>query len=132
MENLYQGVWIGLITLIAFVLGLSTEGSSEYKIMVGQTMAFSVLALSELVHVFNVRNNQESIFKTNPFNNGKLILAIDVSEGLMLVVLFIPALREIFDLAVLPMDKLFETICLIFSPLLVVEIFKYLKVNGKN
>ncbi len=129
---LYQGVWIGLITLIAFVLGLSTEGSSEYKIMVGQTMAFSVLALSELVHVFNVRNNQESIFKTNPFNNGKLILAIAVSAGLMLVVLFIPALREIFDLAVLPMDKLFETICLIFSPLLVVEIFKYLKVNGKN
>lgn len=129
---LYQGVWIGLITLIAFVLGLSTEGSSEYKIMVGQTMAFSVLALSELVHVFNVRNNQESIFKTNPFNNGKLILAIAVSASLMLVVLFIPALREIFDLAVLPMDKLVETICLIFSPLLVVEIFKALKVNGKD
>lgn len=129
---LYQGVWIGLITLIAFVLGISTEGSSEYKIMVGQTMAFSVLALSELVHVFNVRNNQESIFKTNPFNNGKLILAIAVSAGLMLVVLFIPALREIFDLAVLPMDKLVETICLIFSPLLVVEIFKALKVNGKD
>lgn len=129
---LYQGVWIGLITLIAFVLGLSTEGSSEYKIMVGQTMAFSVLALSELVHVFNVRNNQESIFKTNPFNNGKLILAIAVSASLMLVVLFIPALREIFDLAVLPMDKLVETICLIFSPLLVVEIFKKLKVNGKD
>ncbi len=129
---LYQGVWIGLITLIAFVLGLSTEGSSEYKIMVGQTMAFSVLALSELVHVFNVRNNQESIFKTNPFNNGKLILAIAVSATLMLVVLFMPALREIFDLAVLPLDKLVETICLIFSPLLVVEIFKALKVNGKD
>lgn len=129
---LYQGVWIGLITLIAFVLGLSTNGSSEYKIMVGQTMAFSVLALSELVHVFNVRNNQESIFKTNPFNNGKLILAIAVSAGLMLVVLFIPTLRDIFDLAVLPMDKLIETICLIFSPLLIVEIFKALKVNGKD
>ena len=129
---LYQGVWIGLITLIAFILGLSSEGSSEYKIMVGQTMAFSVLALSELVHVFNVRNNQESIFKTNPFNNSKLILAIGVSALLMLVVLFTPALREIFDLAVLPADKLVETICLIFSPLLVVEIFKKLKMNGKD
>ncbi len=129
---LYQGVWIGLITLIAFILGLSSEGSSEYKIMVGQTMAFSVLALSELVHVFNVRNNQESIFKTNPFNNSKLILAIGVSALLMLVVLFTPALREIFDLAVLPIDKLVETICLIFSPLLVVEIFKKLKMNGKD
>ncbi len=129
---LYQGVWIGLITLIAFILGLSSEGNSEYKIRVGQTMAFSVLALSELVHVFNIRNNQESIFKGNPFNNSKLILAIGVSALLMLVVLFTPVLRELFDLAILPMDKLIETICLIFSPLLVVEIFKKLKINGKD
>ncbi len=129
---LYQGVWIGLITLIAFILGLSSEGSSEYKIQVGQTMAFSVLALCELVHVFNIRNNEESLFKGNPFNNSKLILAIGVSATLMLIVLFTPVLRELFDLAVLPMDKLVETICLIFSPLLVVEVFKGLKINGKD
>jgi len=129
---MYQGVWIGLITLAAFILGLSTEGSSEYKIMVGQTMAFSVLALSELVHVFNVRNTKESIFKSNPFNNNMLLLAIFASAALMLIVLFTPALRTIFDLAVLPKDKLIETILLIFSPLVVVEIFKALKLNGKD
>lgn len=129
---LYQGVWIGLITLIAFILGLSSEGTSEEKIKIAQTMAFSVLALSELVHVFNVRNNQESIFKSNPFNNGKLILAIAISAALMLVVLFVPHLRQIFDLAILPKDKLIETICLIFSPLLLVEIFKALKINGRD
>lgn len=129
---LYQGVWIGLITLMAFILGLSSEGTSEEKIRIAQTMAFSVLALSELVHVFNVRNNQESIFKSNPFNNGKLILAIAISAALMLVILFVPHLRQIFDLAVLPKDKLIETICLIFSPLLIVEILKALKINGKD
>ena len=112
---MYQGFWIRLITLIAFILGLSTEGDSAYKIRVAQTMAFSVLALSELVHVFNVRNNQESIFKGNPFNNSKLILAIGISAMLMLVVLFVPSLREIFDLEVLPKDQLIETILLIFS-----------------
>lgn len=128
---MYQGVWIGLITLVAFILGLSSEGTSEYKIMVGQTMAFSVLAFSELVHVFNVRNNQESIFKNNPFNNGKLILALAVSGILMLVVLFMPNLREIFDLAVLPKTKMIETLLLIFSPLFIVEILKAFKINGK-
>ena len=95
-------------------------------------MAFSVLALSELVHVFNIRNNQESIFKSNPFNNGKLILALLISAVLMFVVLFIPTLREIFSLEVLPKNKLFETICLIVSPIVVVEVFKLLKINGKN
>jgi len=49
----------------------------------------------------------------------------------MLVVLLVPILRDIFDLAVLPIDKLIEMICLIFSPILVVEIFKKLKINGK-
>ncbi len=128
---LYQGAWVGLITLIAFILGLSSEGTEEYKIAVAQTMAFSVLALSELVHVFNVRNNQVSIFKTNPFNNSKLILAELVSAGLMFVVLFVPGLRAIFSLEVLPTDKLVETICLILSPIVIVEIFKKLKINGK-
>ncbi len=129
---MYQGFWIGLITLIAFILGLSTEGDSAYKIRVAQTMAFSVLALSELVHVFNVRNNQESIFKGNPFNNSKLILAIGISAFLMLIILFVPGLREIFDLEVLPKDKFMETVLLIFSPLLIVELFKKLNINGKE
>ena len=128
----YQGIWIGLITLMAFALGLSTDGSESEKIKVAQTMAFSVLALSELVHVFNIRNNKESIFKLNPFNNKLLILAIAVSAALMFIVLFIPTLRNIFDLAVLPKDQLIETICLIFSPILIVEIFKCLKINGKD
>ena len=129
---LYQGVWIGFISLIAFILGLAVNGTDEYKISVAQTMSFSVLALSELVHVFNIRDNKESLFKTNPFNNSKLILAIVVSATLMLVVLFIPTLRRIFDLEVLPKDKLIETIALIFSPILFVEIFKKLKLNGKD
>jgi len=126
----YQGVMIGVLTLIAFILGLSTEGvGSAEKIKIGQTMAFTVLALSELVHVFNVRNNKESIFKSNPFNNSKLVLAIIASATLMFAVLFIPALRDVFNITVLPMEHVIEVICLVFSPLLIVEIFKLLKVN---
>ena len=54
--------------------------------------------MSELVHVFNVRDNKKSIFKTNIFNNSKLIWAILASSALMFVILFIPALREIFSI----------------------------------
>ena len=93
-------------------------------------MAFTVLALSELVHVFNIRNNKESVFKSNPFNNGKLILAILVAAALMFAVLLIPQLREIFSIVALPKDKLLETILLVISPLVIVEIFKLLKINA--
>ena len=128
---IYQGIMIGLITLIAFVLGLATEGvTPEEKVAIGETMAFTVLALSELVHVFNIRNSKESIFKTNPFNNGKLILAILVSATLMIMVLVVPALRNVFGIAVLPVHKLEETIALVISPLVIVEIFKFFKINS--
>ena len=127
---IYQGIMIGLISLAAFIIGLSTKTTDiEYKIKVGQTMAFLVLAFAELVHVFNIRNNKESIFKSNPFNNSKLILAILVSTILMASVLLIPVLRNIFHLVLLPADKLLETIILIISPLFIVELMKLLKIN---
>ena len=145
---IYQGIMIGVITLVAFIIGLATLenelpvvqvteangvvrtlSAEEVKVEIGQAMAFTVLALSELVHVFNIRNNKKSIFKTGIFNNSKLILATVVSAGLMLVVLFIPALRNIFSIPVLPAMNILETVILVFMPIVVVEIFKLLKIN---
>ncbi len=131
---IYQGIMIGAITLLAFAIGLSTPNVSEQeKIQIGQTMAFCVLALSQLVHVYNVRDNKKSIFKTGIFNNKMLILATVVSTALMLVLLFIPFLREIFDLAVLPTMHIIEVVILVFSPILIVELAKLFKINtSKN
>ncbi len=128
---IYQGAMIGIITLIAFIIGLSsTKGMSETeRIQIAQTMAFTVLAFSELVHVFNIRNNKESIFKTGIFDNKKLILAILVSGLLVSAILFVPVLREIFSIAVLPKENIIETIILIISPLIIVEILKLFKIN---
>lgn len=133
----YQGVMIGLLTLGAFMLGLATttepiNGLSldESKIEVGQTMAFVTLAMSELVHVFNVRNNKKSIFKTKVFNNSKLIWAILASAALMISILLIPTLRNIFSIPILPSQNVIELIVLIFAPLVIVEIFKLFKINA--
>ena len=134
----YQGIMIGLLTLGAFMIGLATTTEpidgltlDESKIEVGQTMAFVTLAMSELVHVFNVRNNKKSIFKTKVFNNSKLIWAILGSAALMLIILAIPALRTIFSIPLLPTENIIELILLIFAPLVIVELFKLFKINGK-
>ena len=124
---IYQGIMIGILTLIAFVLGMSTnEGSQETRVQIAQTMAFTVLALSELVHVFNIRNNKKSILKSGIFNNFKLLLAITVSASLMLIILFVPVLRDIFGLSILPTHNIIQVIMLVFSPIIVVELFKLL------
>lgn len=133
---IYQGMMIGLLTLAAFVIGLATTNEpinglslDRSKIEVGQTMAFVTLALSELVHVFNIRDNKKSIFKTNIFNNSKLILAIIASAALMIVILAIPGLRNVFSIPVLPSKNIVELVILIFAPLVIVEIFKLFKIN---
>lgn len=136
---IYQGVMIGGLTLAAFMIGLATTKEpigtltlDQSKIEVGQTMAFVTLALSELVHVFNVRDNKKSIFKTGIFNNMKLIGAIIISALLMFVILLIPGLREIFSIPVLPTENIIELVCLVLAPIVIVEIFKLLKINGSK
>ena len=131
---------IGILTLTAFIIGISTENPPEIaglspekvRVEIGQTMAFIVLAFSELVHVFNIRNDKESIFKTGIGGNLKLILAILASSLLMFIILFVPPLRQIFSIPILPMDKIIETIILVISPIIIVELFKLLKINGKE
>ena len=132
----YQGVMIGGLTLAAFMIGLATTKTpingltlDQSKIEVGQTMAFVTLALSELVHVFNVRDNKKSIFKTGIFNNMILIGAIAVSALLMFVILFIPALRNIFSIPVLPSENILELVLLVLAPIVIVEIFKLFRLN---
>jgi len=130
---IYQGIMIGLLTLTAFIIGLSTEGiSAEEKVRTGQTMAFYVLALSELVHIYNIRDNKKSIFKTGLFNNSKLVLASLGSAVLMFIILATGKLREIFNLVILPKEHIFEVALLVFAPLVIVELFKLFRINGKE
>ena len=126
----YQGIMIGTITLIAYCIGLATPNQSEHmRLEIAQTMAFTVLAFSQLVHVFNIRDNKLSIFKTGIFDNKKLILATIASTIMMFVILLVPSLRNVFSIVELPIENVLEVILLVFSPVLIVEIFKLLKIN---
>ena len=133
----YQGLMIGLLTLVAFILGLGTKNvpvidgktPEEVRVMIAQTMAFIVLALSELVHVFNIRNNRKSLFISGLFSNLVLIGAILVSAGLMFVVLLVPGLRTVFNVTMLPAQNIIKTVCLVFAPVVVVELFKLFRIN---
>ena len=133
---IYQGIMIGLLTLAAFLIGIGSTNKAidgltlqETKIEVGQTMAFAVLAFSELVHVFNIRDNKNSIFKTGVLGNNVLLLAVFASAMLMGIILIIPELRQVFSIPLLPTENILETIGLILAPIVVVEIMKLFKIN---
>ena len=134
---IYQGIMIGLLTLAAFILGLGTKNvpvidgktPEEVRVLIAQTMAFIVLALSELVHVFNIRNNRRSMFTSGLFSNLILIGAIALSASFMFVVLLVPGLRDLFGIVMLPVENIIQTVCLVFAPVVIVEVFKLFRIN---
>ena len=113
-----QGVMFAVLSLLAFYLGWVTTNTIEN----GQTMAFMVLALSQVVQAFNMRT-EKSLFKTGFFSNKKLNLATLVSLLLVLLVLFTPV-RKAFGLTVLPIGLYLVGLALILVPLVVMEVSK--------
>ena len=97
----------------------------------GQTMAFMILSLSQIVQSFNMRSNH-SLFKIGPFTNKKLNGAAALSLLLVLIILFTP-LRVAFGLSLLPAYMYFIALGLITVPLVVMELSKLLGlISHKN
>ena len=63
-----EGLCIGAMTTIAFLIGLNESGS-----LLGSTLAFGTLCTSRLVHGFNCKSNKPVIFTNRFFNNVYLI-----------------------------------------------------------
>lgn len=118
IRTVLQGVMFGALSLIAFYLGETMTG----QLAGGQTMAFIVLALSQVVQAFNMRS-EHSLFKIGPFTNKKLNGAAALSILLVLLVAFTP-LSSAFGLISLPAKGYGIALLLIFVPLIVMELSK--------
>ncbi|MBC8570801.1 calcium-translocating P-type ATPase, PMCA-type [Oscillospiraceae bacterium NSJ-54] len=116
-----QGALFGLLSLIAFWIGKSATGVIEG----GRTMAFIVLALSQVVHSFNMRSHH-SLFKTGFFSNKYLNGAAAISVVLMALVVFIPPVATVFGLIQLSAPLYLEALGLALVPLVVLELSKAL------
>ena len=94
-------------------------------------MAFASLIAAKLVHAGNLHSNTESRFKFNPLQNKPLIFAILMSLVFSAAVLLIPSLADAFRFTHLGCAQWLTILGLALVPLVVVEIFKALKWNGK-
>jgi Ca2+-transporting ATPase len=121
----YQGIMVGTLPLIAFLIGLRDGG-----LMLGQTMAFTTLVFAQLVHVRNLHSNKRSSLVISPFKNKPLIGAIIVSAALALLVLLIPGIRDAFGFVPMDRSHWVMTGLLSLCPIVIVDLFKLLKLNG--
>lgn len=113
-----QGVMFGLLSLIAYKTGETVTGA----VSGGQTLAFMVLSLSQIVQAFNMRS-EHSLFKIGIFSNRKLNGAALISLIMVALVLFTP-LSIPFGLVLLPGKLYLIGLALILVPLVVMECSK--------
>ncbi|MEK3727323.1 cation-translocating P-type ATPase [Lysinibacillus sp. FSL W8-0953] len=120
-----EGILIAISTIIAFQIGLSTGDT-----LTASTMAFTTLCLSRLVHGFNSRSKQ-SIFAIGVFSNKYTWLAFIIGVFSLHIVLFMPMLTIVFEVAPLTTAQLGFIYSLSVLPFLVNQWYKLLFVRNR-
>ncbi|NLN65792.1 MAG: calcium-translocating P-type ATPase, PMCA-type [Clostridiaceae bacterium] len=114
-----QGGMFAALTLIGFRHGELVTG----QLAGGRTMAFIILALTQVVHSFNMRSNR-SLFHIGPLTNHKLNMAALISAVLVLLVVLIPPISDAFGVTRLPALLYLEAAGLALVPLVAMELAK--------
>lgn len=131
------GVLIGLLTLAAFYCGLWEHNyplgviitdldNPQYAnvLTYSRTMAFVVLAASQLFYSLSMRSETKSIFQVGVFKNKYLIGSIIVGLLLQLAVISVPFLAKGFQVQNLSLKDWGFVMVFAIIPLLVNEIIK--------
>lgn len=125
------GILIGILTLVAFLLGYHFRGHNPLGSNIPETvheyarsLAFMTLIACQLFYSFSFRHEHKSIFKVGFFSNKYLIGAVIVGLILQLLVLYIPFMQAAFKLQPIGLNDWLLILGLGVVPLLANELVK--------
>ena len=121
----YYGLLIAIATLTAFHTGMKTDTATA------MTMAFATLTLARLFHGFNCRG-KESIFKIGLTTNKWTIAAFFAGVVLLAIVLFVPVMERLFEVAALTTAQIGLVCLLAVAPTIVIQLVKVIIGAVKN
>lgn len=112
---IFRGCLIGLTTIAVFSNFMREFGD----INLARTGAFATLVITQLIHVFECKSEEHGLFRINPFNNIKLILAVLVSAGVLWAAIYVPFLNNVFKTVPLGWHHLMTMLVYVmFAPVL--------------
>lgn len=128
------GILIGILTLIAFILGYTTQSVSPFDSNIDEktheyarTLTFLTIIACQLFYSFSFRHEYKSIFKVGFFSNKYLIGAVLLGFALQLLVLYVPFMREAFKLQQITLNDWLLILALGLVPLIADEIIKFFR-----
>ena len=118
-----------VVTLIAIWIGQNlTLGGQLPNAEVGQTMAFIILSLTSIWHVFNIRSSQ-SLFTVSYSANKTLVNMAVLATFITLTISLLSLTQSLFGLTSLSVAHWAVILVLSILPTIVIELVKYLKPN---
>ncbi|MDE2284129.1 MAG: calcium-translocating P-type ATPase, PMCA-type [Hyphomicrobiales bacterium] len=125
-------VWVGLA--MAAIALFTQAYALRFTPAHWQTMVFTVLTLGQMGNVLAIRSDRQTLFQQGLFSNLPLLVAMLLTCGLQLAIVYMPLLNPIFRTAPLTLSEL--TLCLLLSALVfaIIEIEKYVRrrVEGRR
>jgi Ca2+-transporting ATPase len=94
-----MGVYGGLITtsvLLGLAFSVSFMGFSNQKSI---TISFLILAIAQLWHVFDMRENGTNLIRNSVTKNKYVWAALIISIGLLLIAVYVPFMADLLSLA---------------------------------
>ena len=119
-----QSIAITISVLAAYIIGLNYIFPNNIE--GAHTMVFATLITSELLRAFSVRSEKYTLKELGWFSNKNLLKANLLSFALLLLVMYVPPLRILFELQFISWEWLI-IIPLSFLPLIIGEIRKRVK-----
>ncbi len=127
-----EGTLIATMGLLSYSIGKVFYDINPLDPIIGRTMAFLTLGISQTIHTFNVRS-KKPLLKTGMFTNKKLVFSVGLCIALQIIVVTIPSLVTFFKTASLDFVQWMSVISLSLIPTAIFEIEKrWNKKQNKN
>ena len=97
-----RGLLIGISSIFSFLFAYKITGLEAAR-----TAAMVTLSLSQLIFVFECKNEHRGIFNAEYLKNPKLIFAVLISLAVTLAAVYVPGFSAVFDTASLNSQILF-------------------------
>jgi Ca2+-transporting ATPase len=117
------GIWLTMGTLGIFYWVLQVDGGIDLARVAGLT----TLVLFQMIHVFNCRSEEVSIFKKNLLGNKVLLAGVSASLLVHIAALYMPWTQKLLHLQPLPWQVWIASIAVAATAIIVNELHKWLR-----
>lgn len=121
-----EGIIIAAAATVCFLFGLKTDAATA------SSMAFASICLSRLIHGFNCKSERPVLFTKKFFDNKYIFAALAVGLILLSLVIFVPALAEMFKVVDLSLTQLGIIGGTSIGTLVLIQLLKLIKMTIKK